>query len=145
MKKSFSEKYGAYMFLGIIAVVFVAAVIARNMPANNVIQKSVKSNDQVNNAPANAVQDNSAGGQVFDIGLRGGNYYPQQIDVKYGEPVVLRNDGSLAGCALYVNQPQLGINANFAKNKEYKFTPMSKGTFVYTCSMGMYKGTLNVL
>ncbi len=84
-------------------------------------------------------------GQIIKLGLKGARYTPSVITVESGKPVTLQNDGSLAGCALYVSQPQLGINANFMRNKEYTFTPQKTGTFIYTCSMGMYKGTINVV
>lgn len=87
----------------------------------------------------------SNGAQVVNLGLDRGGYTPREITVEAGKPVTLRNDGSLQGCALYAIQPELGINANFAKNSEYTVTPTKKGNFVFTCSMGMWKGTINVV
>src|SRR3989338_1037638 len=80
--------------------------------------------------------------EVVLIGVSGSEYVPNPILVKAGVPTILRNDGSIGGCAMSVIQRELGINANFAKSKDYMFTPTKKGTYTITCSMGMYKGTL---
>ena len=83
--------------------------------------------------------------QVVTLGLRQGDYYPKVINVEYGRPVKIVADSSLAGCSQFVVQPQLGINANFMRSKEYIFTPEKRGSFTFTCSMGMYRGTINVV
>jgi len=83
--------------------------------------------------------------QVVSLGLDRGGYLPREITVKVNKPVILRNDGTLKGCANYPVQPELGINANFAKNSDFEFTPTKKGTFTFTCGMGMWKGTINVI
>src|SRR3989338_7347465 len=76
--------------------------------------------------------------QITPLGLDRYGYVPREITVEANKPVILRNDGTLRGCGLYVTQPELGINANFAKNNDYTFTPTQKGKFTFTCSMGMY-------
>ncbi|PIN74865.1 hypothetical protein COV18_05595 [Candidatus Woesearchaeota archaeon CG10_big_fil_rev_8_21_14_0_10_37_12] len=96
-------------------------------------------NINANNAPSNN-QD----AQIIEIGLDKSGYTPKEINVEVNKPVTLKDGGSLQGCAKYLVQPELGINANFAKNKEYQFTPTKKGTFDITCSMGMFKGKLIV-
>lgn len=83
--------------------------------------------------------------QVVMLGLSRSGYSPGVITVEAGKPVTLKNDGTLGGCGLYPVQPELGMNANFASSNEYTFTPNKKGSFTYTCSMGMYKGTINVV
>jgi len=82
--------------------------------------------------------------EVVMLGLENGRYTPDPIMVEQGKEVVLKNDGSLAGCALNTMSPELGINANFMKDPEYRFTPEKKGTYTITCSMGMFKGTVIV-
>ena len=84
-------------------------------------------------------------GQVVMLGLSRQGYTPSVITVEAGKPVTLKNDGTLGGCGLYPVQAELGINANFGSSSEYTFTPTKKGSFTYTCSMGMYKGTINVV
>ncbi len=83
--------------------------------------------------------------QVVLLGLSRSGYTPNPITVEAGKPVVLKNDGSLQGCGLYVVSPELGINANFAKEESYSFTPTKKGSYTLSCSMGMFKGVINVI
>lgn len=83
--------------------------------------------------------------QVVLLGLDGMNYKPKEIVVQAGKSVVFKNDGTLGGCALYPVQAELGLAGNFAKNKEVRFMPQKKGTFTFTCSMGMYKGIIKVI
>jgi len=82
---------------------------------------------------------------VVTIGLDQGGYVPREITVKANQPVTLKNDGSLVGCAQYPVQPEIGMAADFSKSDEYTFTPTKKGKFSFTCGMGMWKGTINVV
>lgn len=116
----------------IIGVALLVSTINYMAPA------ALQSQKNVNLANTN---DNNG---VVNIGLAGGNYNPRTINLEYGKPVTFRNDGTLGGCANYLMQPELGIKTNFAQNKEFTFTPQKKGSFVATCSMGMYRTTINV-
>ena len=85
------------------------------------------------------------GPQIIEVGLTKEGYTPSIITVNVNQPVTLKNDGTLGGCGMYLNQPEIGMSANFVNNDTYTFTPKIKGTFVYTCSMGMFKGTIKVI
>ena len=95
----------------------------------------------IGNVVANTNEDIT----IIEIGLSNGRYNPQVITAEVNKPVILKNDGSLRGCSRYVIQPELGINANFANSDKYQFTPTKKGTFTYTCSMGMFKGIIKIV
>lgn len=82
---------------------------------------------------------------VVNFGMNRGFYTPKEIVIEAGKPVTLRNDGTIKGCSRFVVQPELGINANFARNTDYTFTPQKKGRFVYSCSMGMFSGVITVV
>ena len=87
----------------------------------------------------------SSGGesQIVEIGLTRAGYTDFTVEVN--KPVILKNDGTLGGCGLYPVQAELGINANFAQTDNYEFTPTKKGTFTYSCSMGMFNGKITVV
>ena len=93
---------------------------------------------KVMDAPVNQVQ-------IIEVGLTKEGYTPSIITVNVNQPVTLKNDGTLDGCGMYLNQPEIGMSANFVNNDTYTFTPKIKGTFVYTCSMGMFNGTIKVI
>ena len=107
---------------------------------------SLKANNSgVQGITGNAIQADSGEAQVVLIGLTRNGFTPSQITVKAGKPVTLKNDGTLGGCGLYPNQPEIGMAADFSTSDEYTFTPKKTGTFTYTCSMGMFKGQINII
>lgn len=96
-------------------------------------------------ASGNMVVEQTGDAQIVELGLDRRGFTPSEITVESGRPVTLKKGSTLRGCALYAVQPEIGMNANFAKNSEYTFTPTQKGRFTYTCSMGMWKGTINIV
>ncbi len=74
------------------------------------------------------------------------NYNPETITVQSGTPVQITADlDRLQGCFRSFVVPNLGINAYFDENNpSFEFTPTKTGTFAFSCSMGMGKGTLIV-
>ncbi len=69
-------------------------------------------------------------------------YSPQRIFFKQGVPVTLhfhKNDSG--GCLSYLLIPSFNIQQELQQGDNLiKFTPKKKGTFTYTCGMGMYHG-----
>lgn len=82
--------------------------------------------------------------QVVRVGLGPRGYVFNPAKVVVDKPVRLVNDGSVQGCAMFMMQPELGVQANFMQAKEYVFTPKKTGVFTMACSMGMYRGVLEV-
>lgn len=72
------------------------------------------------------------------------NYNPETITVQAGTPVQITADLTrLQGCFQTLIIPDLGVRHYFDENNDvFTFTPTKKGTFPFTCSMGMGKGTL---
>ena len=75
------------------------------------------------------------------------NYNPQEIIVKEGIPVSLNADlDRLQGCFNSIRIPDLGVSGSFSEtNPTITFTPNKKGTFYFSCSMGMGKGIIKVI
>lgn len=75
-------------------------------------------------------------------------YSPNYIRVKQGSPVSLKLISKDAySCASAFRIPSLGISRNLKANETQilTFTPQKKGKIIYTCSMGMYQGVLEVI
>ena len=74
------------------------------------------------------------------------NYNPETITVSAGKPVrIIADLTRLNGCFQSLVIPDLGIEHYFDVGSEtLDFTPTEKGTFRFTCAMGMGKGTLIV-
>lgn len=79
------------------------------------------------------------------IEVADGVYQPARIQVKAGEPVsltFLRRDPSL--CAEKVIFPDFGVTADLPLGKAARVTlpAPAPGEYVFTCDMGMYRGSL---
>ena len=86
------------------------------------------------------------GVQEVALSVQGGNYYPNPVRVKKGIPVRLVADMStFSGCSRSIILPDFGVSKTVsAGDNVIEFTPDKSGTFSFSCSMGMYRGTLVV-
>lgn len=75
-------------------------------------------------------------------------YSPNYITVKKGEKVNLTLKSINAfSCALAFRIPSLGISKNLKPNdtQQISFVPDQKGKIPFSCSMGMYRGVIEVI
>ncbi len=88
------------------------------------------------------------GVQPVTINILNSGYSPKHFAVKSGVPVQLTvNAGEVYSCATAFTFRAFGINA-FVKpntNQVFTFTPDKKGLYTFSCSMGMYSGTMEVI
>lgn len=83
--------------------------------------------------------------QEITLSMKDYNYYPQTIKVKAGSPVRISLDSSVYGCFRAFTIPAFGIYKNLKTPGDYiEFTPGKKGTYRFSCTMGMGTGTLIV-
>ena len=84
--------------------------------------------------------------QKVTITVANGTYSPASITVKAGKPVELTFiKGKNIGCGDTVVFPDLKINKELKATKTViAFTPKKAGKLAFTCSMGMYEGSLTV-
>lgn len=92
---------------------------------------------------------NTIGGvQKVDISVFPNGYSPNYIKVKADSPVEL-NFSSIGGlgCTSQIRIPQLGVTRNLPLNGKTSiaFTPERAGKIIWTCSMGMYSGIIEVI
>lgn len=96
---------------------------------------------------ANSLVKTVGGVQTADIQVFPNGYSPNNIQVKAGVPVKLNlaASGGL-GCTSVFRIPQLGIIQPLTENvtTPVEFTPQEKGKLTWTCSMGMFRGTIEV-
>lgn len=88
------------------------------------------------------------GQQVVDISVFPSGYSPDSIQVKAGIPVRLNlNPVGGLGCTSGFVIPQFGIRRRLTQGviTPVEFTPTAKGKITWTCSMGMYYGTIEVI
>lgn len=86
------------------------------------------------------------GVQKVTVTVADGAYSPATISVKAGKPVELTFvKGKDIGCGGTVVFPDLKISRELKASKTVvAFTPKKAGTLAFTCSMGMYQGSVIV-
>jgi len=83
-----------------------------------------------------------------EITATSGGYSPREFTVKNNEPVTVTiNSKNNRSCARAFTIPSLGISKLLPENgsENLTFTPTSAGRIAFSCSMGMYTGTINVV
>jgi plastocyanin domain-containing protein len=85
--------------------------------------------------------------QIVRMDVLPASYSPSQITVEANRPVQWIIDGSgSAGCTQYLVAPKFGISKRLQKGENViEFTPTEKGTFAFSCSMNMARGTITVV
>lgn len=93
------------------------------------------------------VQAPSGDAQVINLSAQGIKYTPDQFTVKANQPVkIVANLATLQGCLKSFTIPQLGIKKVFSNSDNtVEFTPTQKGTFDFSCYMGMGRGKITVV
>ncbi len=125
--------------IGIVGVILLATfllVATRNYFSDN---------DNINGDVINdsVIKDNE---QVVDLTIKDYNYYPQVLNLKYNVPAVIRVDtNKVRGCYQSIVIPDFGVRKLVSsKDNLIRFTPDKKGTFSFSCSMGMGFGKIVV-
>jgi heme/copper-type cytochrome/quinol oxidase subunit 2 len=86
--------------------------------------------------------------QLVTITIDNSGYMPKSFAVKAGIPVSLKvSSGEVYTCASAFTFRAFGINAYVKPNTDqvFTFTPDKKGLYTFSCSMGMYSGTMEVI
>ena len=98
-----------------------------------------------NGTDPNVVFDGTTQTVRMSAGLRG--YTPSHFTVRAGIPVKWIVDGTKAeGCVSVFQAPQLNIRKLLSRGDNvFEFTPQQPGTYAFSCSMGMYRGSITVV
>lgn len=102
----------------------------------------------LNGGQTQAQTNNIATSQEYQIQISGRGYSPNFLKVKKGLPVkITLVSNNTYGCALAFRIPSLGISKNLkpTDSQTFEFTPKEAGQIAFSCSMGMYRGTIEVI
>ena len=128
--------------LGIIGIILVSVFLL-------VAIRNYFSNTQITGS-GSIVQEVNAGDnkdtQVAELGIKDYNYYPNMINLKYNVPAkIVVDTNKVRGCLASIVIPDFGVR-KFVKASDniISFTPNKKGTFSFSCSMGMGFGKIIV-
>lgn len=85
--------------------------------------------------------------QVIRMQVAYGTFSPNKFVLKKGVPVTWEIDGvDISGCANTIVAPTLGIRQTLIRGSNViRFTPMQTGTIPFSCSMGMIRGSFQVV
>ena len=86
--------------------------------------------------------------QEVEIKVTSNGYSPERVQVKKGIPVKVTLKAQNAySCAAAFRVPTLGISKNLGEveTQTFTFTPDKIGIIPFNCSMGMYRGTFEVI
>lgn len=86
--------------------------------------------------------------QLATIQVTNHGYTPNKLQVKAGKPVQLTLESEETySCALSFILKEFGIAVDLkpTDTKKVSFMPTRKGNYTFSCSMGMYTGTLEVI
>jgi sulfite exporter TauE/SafE len=100
-----------------------------------------------NAADPNVIVEN--GTQKVTLSVANNGYSPRYFRVKSGEPVelTLETKGDVYSCATAFTFKAFDIYDVLkpVDTKVHKFTPSKVGLYTFSCSMGMYSGTMEVI
>lgn len=108
----------------------ISTVFARGNPGNSAVAPS----------PSGAVQE-------IAMKVTRNGYEPQNLTIKAGVPVRWKVDGTgAAGCTSIMTIPALNVSQALRSGENIiEFTAPNKGQLAFMCSMGMVRGSFNVL
>lgn len=98
--------------------------------------------------PQKVIAQNNGVVQEIDLDVTSAGYSPQNITVKQGFPIKLTLKSNNAfSCASAFRIPSLGIARNLQPNETetIEIPAQPAGQIIFTCSMGMYSGIINVI
>lgn len=99
------------------------------------------------NAPVGTVAELRDGKQYLTMEQWAGGYNPNTFTIKKGVPFVWTiKSTTSATCASSMVVPSLGIRKNLvAGTNTIEFTPSKAGIIKFSCSMGMFRGSITVI
>lgn len=121
--------------IGIILISVFLLVAIRNFFSNNRINTNDIKYVNANNSE-----------QVVQLSMKDYNYYPKVINLKYNVPAkIIVDTNKVKGCLQSIVIPDFGVRKYVtAKDNIISFTPNKRGTFSFSCSMGMGFGKIIV-
>ncbi len=137
------KKKTVFIFIGVLVIGIFLIAAFRNIAAG----KTVSDTELIKGGETGSNKLEVDGTtQVINLGIANYNYDPETITVKVDQPVkIIGNMNQLQGCLKAFTIPKLGVSKVFRQGDNViEFTPKEKGTYGFTCTMGMGRGTLIV-
>lgn len=147
-----SARFNKYFYPVAAALLFILSLYSLNNGLSLMGSVYTFSNfkQALTSPPSSAAAAPSAAAVSNDITIIVTNrgYAPRQLTVKAGQPVKLNLvTNNTFGCARAFTIPSLGVDKVLPATgtEVIEFTPTKPGPIVFTCSMGMYTGTIKAI
>lgn len=143
----------SYVAAGVIAVFAALSIngglglIGSFYTFGNIVRAATMSVDEIAQSRG-TVAGATDGVQTVTIRVQSNGYQPSATTLKRGIPVKLELvTNNVAGCTRAFTLPDYGISKVLPETgrEEIVFTPMKTGRLAYSCGMGMYTGSFNVV
>lgn len=134
----------ARIFYAVVGILVIAFGVY-NVQSGLAVLPVPSASEEVNFTPVDQGTD-PQNVQVITMRQGSSGYSPSTLRVKAGIPVrwEITSESSFT-CASSIVVPSLNIRKNLEKGKNViEFTPTQKGSIPFSCSMGMYRGTIIV-
>ena len=138
----YSDNMNSGKIIGIIGIFLILIFVTT--ATKNIVINGFNTDDNVQEEVGKV--NNNGEVQRVDLTVKDFNYYPQVLNLKYGVPVEIAVDTKkVKGCLQSIVIQDFGIRKYVtAADNLIKFTPNKKGTFSFSCSMGMGYGKIVV-
>ncbi|KKU08119.1 MAG: Heavy metal transport/detoxification protein [Candidatus Magasanikbacteria bacterium GW2011_GWA2_45_39] len=123
-------------------------ILGYPLPAFSINSSAVAANTGSGNTGGKSNVTVEGGKQVMKMTVDSYGYTPDEFTVRAGVPVKWEIDGTnAAGCASVLQARDFGLRAMIAGKSDnvLEFTPDKPGRYLFSCSMGMYRGYINVV
>jgi len=131
-------------FFKFAGVIVIALGIFNFQNGSVLVRLGTESQGKVESSEKGIVTNQEA--QVIRIVQDASGYTPKQLTVKKGIPVklIIESKDSYT-CATSFMMPKAGIQKTLKPGENvFEFMPKESGTLPFSCSMGMYRGVINV-
>lgn len=145
IKGTFTKPFFKFAGLVVISLALFNISNGFNLTGFNVNAFAGKATVSVQASDPNVTVEN--GVQIVKMTQTGSGYSPNSFTIKKGMPVrwVITSEDAFT-CAASIASSKLGIRKNLQQGENViEFTPDEAGTIPFSCSMGMYTGSFNVI
>lgn len=144
LKGAFAKKFFKFTGLLIVALAIFNISNGLNLTGWKVSFPKARTNTvQVTGDPNVKIED---GVQIVRMDQVGAGYKPNKFTIKKGIPVKWIINSKSQSCAASIYSNKLNIHQSLEPGENIiEFTPTTVGKIPFSCSMGMYTGTFNVI
>ena len=134
-----------FKFAGVVVILLAFFNVTAGLSLAGFSVPSWRSGESLSDSPAAVTIVD--GKQVIEMTQTRTGYSPRQFTIKKGIPVVWKiKSTNQYTCAAYISMPSAQVATPLRPGENIiEFTPTDSGPMRFTCSMGMYSGSFNVI